>query len=117
MKRKCYCVAVYTVKPGDTLYTIGKTYDVSVCDLMMANKIRNPYNLKIGMRLCIPGERPPSVPDEPPVCRGTLYTVQRGDTLYMIAKNHRISLTSIMEANPNIDPYDLRVGMELCIPR
>ncbi|QAT42454.1 LysM peptidoglycan-binding domain-containing protein [Aminipila luticellarii] len=119
MKRKCYCVEVYTIKPGDTLYSICKQYSVSVCDLMMANRIQNPYNLRIGTKICIPGEMDPTAGMEPaePACQGTLYTVERGDTLYMIAKMHGVTLNAIMEANPDIDPYNLRVGMKLCIPR
>ncbi len=116
MKRKCYCVDVYTIKAGDTLYSIAKQYNVSVCDLMMANKIRNPYNLRIGAKLCIPGELDNMETIEP-VCKGILYTVERGDTLYMIAKMHRVSLNAIMEANPDIDPYNLKVGMKICIPK
>lgn len=144
MKKKCYCTAVYTVKAGDTLYSVGQEFGVSVCDLMMANRIRNPYNLRIGMKLCIPGEmpeeqRPPANPNPPVMpdmperpgteyddnnkeenmagCRGTLYTVKKGDTLYLIAKSYRISLNSLMAANPDIDPYNMRVGMKICIPR
>ncbi|QHI71428.1 LysM peptidoglycan-binding domain-containing protein [Aminipila terrae] len=110
---------VYTIKPGDTLYSICKSYDVSVCDLMMANKIRNPYNLRIGTKICIPSDTDPTEAMEPtePACQGTLYTVEKGDTLYMIAKMHRVSLNAIMEANPDIDPYNLRAGMKLCIPK
>ncbi len=40
-----------------------------------------------------------------------------GDTLYMIAKKHDISLDELMEANPMADLYNLRIGMVLCIPR
>ena len=48
------CVAVYCVEPGDTLYSISGRFDVPVELLMKANKIRNPYNLRIGTELCIP---------------------------------------------------------------
>lgn len=119
MKRKCYCVAVHTVQAGDTLYSICKQYNVSVCDLMMANNIQNPYNLRVGTKICIPGDMDNAGNMEPtePACRGILYTVERGDTLYMIAKMHRVTLNAIMEANPDIDPYNLRVGMKICIPQ
>lgn len=171
---KCLvCVDVYTVKAGDTLYSIAQNYDIPVSLLMKVNKIRNPYNLTIGTRLCIPGgaenlpeNRPaapgegtmplptpsvppmrpdnnmpgnkpaapgegtmplptPSVPPmhpdnnipQQPVCRGTLHTIAAGDTLYMIAKKYRVNLDAVINANPGIDPYNLRIGMKICIPR
>ena len=135
---KCLvCVDVYTVKAGDTLYTIAQNYGISVALLMRANKICNPYNLRIGTKICIPGyidqfptpelpqkpgttpEKPGTTPSNPtlPACKGVLHTVVAGDTLYMIAKKYRVNLTAIIEANPGIDPYNLRVGMKICIPR
>ena len=188
---KCLvCVDVYTVKAGDTLYSIAQNYDIPVSLLMKVNQIRNPYNMKIGTKLCIPGgaenlpeNRPPmrpgnnmpgnnmpggnmpaapgegtmplptpsvppmrpehnmpgnnmpggnmpaapgegtmplptpSVPPQQPTCRGTMHTIAAGDTLYMIAKKYRVNLDAIINANPGIDPYNLRIGMKICIPR
>ncbi len=34
----------------------------------------------------------------------------------MLARQYRITLDALMRANPNLDPYNLRIGMELCIP-
>lgn len=140
MARKVYvCIDVYTVRPGDTLYTIARQYGIPVDLLMKANRIRNPYNLRIGSRLCIPSERPQQTPgatpdtgttpdtnpgadanpnpDEAnrPSCR-VIHTVKAGDTLYMIAKLHRVTLDALMNANPDIDPYNMQIGTELCIP-
>ena len=39
-----------------------------------------------------------------------------GDTLYMIAKRNGISLEALIDANKNLDFYNLEVGMTLCIP-
>lgn len=158
MNNKCLvCIDVYTVRAGDTLYSIANRYNVSTGLLMRANMIDNPYDLRIGLKLCIPGyedelpaapgEGPeilptPSVPAAPPApskpqkpqapsspsmppdddcipvnCKGTLYTVEKGDTLYMIAKKFRVNLNAIIDANPTIDPYNLRIGMQICIPR
>lgn len=118
MRRKSYCIAIYTVQEGDTLYSIGKAYNVPVCDLMMANQISNPYNLEIGMTVCIPGNKEDIPANEPEdaACKGTLHTVVKGDTLYMIAKNYKVSLNAIMDSNPDLDPYNLRIGMKICIP-
>lgn len=45
-----------------------------------------------------------------------MHTIRAGDTLYMLARQYQITLDALMKANPDLDPYNLRVGMELCIP-
>ena len=47
---------------------------------------------------------------------GLQYVVQEGDTLYTIALSFGISLASLQEANPGIDPAALGVGQSLTIP-
>ncbi|WP_206459306.1 LysM peptidoglycan-binding domain-containing protein [Anaerovorax sp. IOR16] len=106
------CKEVYTVKSSDTLYGISQTFGVPVPVLMQVNRILNPYALKIGMKLCIPGAKDAV----PPTCSGTYHVIVEGDTLYMIAKKYKLPLSAIIRANPNMDPYDLQVGMKLCIP-
>ena len=44
----------YVVQEGDTLYSIGKRYHVSVRDLIFANPYAEIYNLPVGVELCIP---------------------------------------------------------------
>jgi LysM repeat protein len=34
----------------------------------------------------------------------------------MLAKQYQITLDALMRANPDLDPYNLRIGMQLCIP-
>lgn len=139
MANKYVCTDVYTVQAGDTLYSVAQRYRVDVGLLMRANRVRNPYNLRIGTKLCIPGlsendQVPRPLPDvgpddesentsqpERPVplpagCKA-IHTVKMGDTLYMIAKMHHITLDALMRANPDIDPYNLRIGTQLCIPQ
>ena len=164
------CAAYYTVEAGDTLYMISQTYEVPVDRLMQVNRIANPYNLKIGQRICIPNTsaeampeypvneeqnnpRPeprsaqetippinaaPAMPSDVPGTSNTetqpmqrshsclypeqeahcnqTYIVEAGDTLYMIAKKHRITLDALICANPAMNPYNLRIGTLLCIP-
>ncbi|MEG1930660.1 MAG: LysM peptidoglycan-binding domain-containing protein [Anaerovorax sp.] len=107
------CAHIHTVIAGDTLYTLSYKYHVSVPVLMQVNKILNPYNLRVGQKICIPS-RDPNGPA--PVCKGAYYKVMTGDTLYMIAKKYKITLDALITANPTLDPYNLGVGMTLCIP-
>lgn len=60
---------VYTVKAGDTLYGISRTYGVPVWVILQANPGLDIYNLMVGTKLCIPvlcncgnAERPPMRP-------------------------------------------------------
>ncbi|MDP0495144.1 MAG: LysM peptidoglycan-binding domain-containing protein [Verrucomicrobiota bacterium JB024] len=45
----------YLVQKGDTLGAIAKRYDVKVSELMTANGISDPRNLRAGQKLVIPG--------------------------------------------------------------
>jgi LysM repeat protein len=44
------------------------------------------------------------------------YKIQPGDTLIHIALRLDKSVSEILSANPGIDPYNLRVGENICIP-
>ncbi len=45
----------HTVKPGQTLYTIARTYDVELYKLMRINGIKDPTKIKPGDKIFIPG--------------------------------------------------------------
>lgn len=45
-----------------------------------------------------------------------MYTIQPGDTLYKIALRFQISLSSLLAANPGVDPNRLRIGQQIRIP-
>lgn len=47
---------------------------------------------------------------------GQLYTVVSGDTLYSISRQYSVPLAMLLQANPNIDLYNMVEGMELSIP-
>ena len=46
----------------------------------------------------------------------TPYTVQRGDSFYIIARKFGIDVRELINANPNIAPGRLLVGDVLCVP-
>lgn len=45
---------VHTIEKGDTLYRIGKKYEVTVSALIYANPYVDVYNLQVGDQICIP---------------------------------------------------------------
>ncbi len=49
----------YTVKAGDTLYSIASAFKVKVADLQAANGLTDPGRLKVGQRLSLPGSAQP----------------------------------------------------------
>ncbi len=60
-RRRCLGF-LHVVEKGDTLYSLGKKYGVSVSALLFANPYINVYNLQIGEELCIPQIRPVILP-------------------------------------------------------
>lgn len=44
----------YTIRPGDTLYTIAARYYTNIAAIMAANPGINPYNLRIGQQIIVP---------------------------------------------------------------
>ncbi|MBO9538949.1 peptidoglycan DD-metalloendopeptidase family protein [Herbaspirillum sp.] len=47
----------YTVRRGDTLYSIGRDFDQSPSNLAAWNRLRNPNDLEVGQRILV---RPPT---------------------------------------------------------
>ncbi|MBU5425249.1 LysM peptidoglycan-binding domain-containing protein [Tissierella pigra] len=98
----------YTVRPGDTLYSIAMMFNVSLQALMAANPGVDPNNLQVGQLICVPKT-------EIPCPGGVIHTVTAGETAVDIMLRYNISLTTLADANPNVDLNHLRVGQELCI--
>lgn len=96
----------YTVKKGDSLYSIARLYDVSVEDLKIANKLSSNV-LSIGQVL--------KIPDIVEKSDTSVYYVKKGDSLYGIAKSYGVSVEDIKRLN-NLSNNNLSIGQELLIP-
>lgn len=54
------CGDSYTVRPGDTLYSIAQRCRAPIREIMAANPfIRSPARIEVGWRLALPGAAPP----------------------------------------------------------
>lgn len=101
----------YIVKKGDTLYSLGRKYDISSQVLIDFNNLKSTI-LSIGQIIYIPETY---VPAEELVLPDFInYTVKRGDTLYSIAKNYDVSVDTIIKDNSLVS-NTLSVGQVLKI--
>lgn len=106
----------YTVKAGDTLYSIAVRYKTTVAALAKANNITNTNVIRVGQVLKIPGTQPTPPPTTPPPATTTNYTVKSGDTLYSIATRYKTTVAAIAKANNITNTNAIRVGQVLKIP-
>lgn len=105
---------LYTVRPGDTYYSIALRFGTTVPALIASNPGVDPNALRVGQVICI-SVRP--TPIGPPACPGARpYVVRAGDTYFAIAARFGVSVPALVAANPGIDPNRLRVGQVICIP-
>jgi len=95
--------ATVTVVAGDTVYSIARRYNLSVRDLIDANRLEPPYQLSPGLVLRLPGG-------------GTDYVVQKGDTLLGLARRFKVDFNSLAATNNKTPPYIVRVGERLTLP-
>ena len=101
----------YTVRAGDTFYSIARRINVTVDDLREANPNVDPDRLLIGQIICLPEAVQPI-----PCPQNKYYIIRSGDTLYSIARRFNTTIMGMMVLNPNINPFDLRVGQRICLP-
>ncbi|MCR5219322.1 M23 family metallopeptidase [Treponema sp.] len=104
----------HKVAKGETFYSISKKYGITVDELCKANGITKNDVLKTGQTLKIPSKEGQS--DTSAARKYDLYTVQKGDTLYRIAKINGITVDELKKLNGLEDASALKVGAKLKIP-
>ena len=101
----------YQVRPGDTLNSIATRFGTNLVGLIELNPTLRLRSLTEGMTICVP-----RVPQRPSCINGAYYTIREGDSFYSLALRYEIPLNLLLESNPEANPYDLKVGQEICIP-
>ena len=103
--------ATYTVKKGDSLYSIANKYNTTVDELKRINNLTS-NTLSIGQLLKLPSDK---ASDEEKEENTITYTVQKGDSLYSIAKKYNTTIDAIKNLN-NLTTNILSIGQVLLIP-
>lgn len=96
----------YTVKSGDSLWSISKKFGITVDKLKNANNLSSNL-LSVGQNLIIPGKEAQATSDE--------YVVKKGDTLYSIARKYNTSVDNLKSIN-NITTDSLANGQIIKLP-
>lgn len=96
----------YTVQKGDTYYLIAKKCGVTLSALLSANGATNNTVLYAGQKITIPNTE-----------KGhNTYTVQKGDTYWIISQKYGVSLNSLLTINNANENTVLYVGDVVKIP-
>ncbi len=104
---------IHTVEPLETIYSISNAYDVpqqTIIDL-------NSADLKAGENIKIPYELPAQKELSAREIKRTFskHKVEKGETLYSISRKYEISIDTIIEDNPEVDPIALPTDYSLLI--
>jgi murein DD-endopeptidase MepM/ murein hydrolase activator NlpD len=126
----------HTVRPGETVYALGRIYDVKPGAIIEKNGLRAPYGLSIGQLVLIPAQ--PERPLQPRArtvsapqrlgavprtaqprmayAQDSSHIVRQGDTLYNISKRYGVTVDELARANNIRQPYTISLNQRLAIP-
>ncbi len=117
-----YADSTYKVEKGDTLYSISRKYQITVAELRTANNLSENDVIKAGQKLIIPDadigtaaalSSTKSASNTAPAGKTTTITVQKGDTLYGIARKNGMSVADLMSLNNLDSSAVIKVGQKL----
>lgn len=102
----------YTVKSGDSLWSIANKYGTTVANLRSLNNLTSD-NLQVGQVLRVPSSEAGN--NTGGTGSGTTYTVKSGDSLWNIANKYGTSVNAIKSLN-GLTGDALSIGQVLLIP-
>ncbi len=114
----------YKVEKGDTLYSISRKFQITVAELRAANNLTETDVLKAGQKLTIPSDdiataaalnsKTESTASSS-VVKTETYVVQKGDTLYSLAKKNNMKVDELLSLNGLDSNAVIKVGQKLKI--
>ncbi len=90
----------YTIRGGETLFSISKKSLVPVAVLKAYNRIDDPNKVKVGAVIKLPAA----------------HTVAKGDTLYSIARSFSVPLAKLLELNGLSESSRIMPGDRVFLP-
>jgi LysM repeat protein len=107
----------HEIRPGQTLYSISKRYQVDLNTIRDANPDVDTNDLKPGYMLRIPRDSEQQVAtSEDQQNLFERHKVKRKETLFSISRQYNVDMETIRKVNPDVDFSNLKKGTELNIP-
>ena len=108
---------VHTVKSGDTLYSMSKAYGVSEdaikeCNPTVADGLKLDQTVKIPIADNATADAREVKKRKKEFVE---HKIRGGETLYSIARDYNISVNTIREDNPGLNPQSLSIGQSLWV--
>jgi LysM repeat protein len=97
---------MHTVTQGQGLYSISRMYGVTEDDIIKLNPGSEKV-IRAGEQLRIPNRKPST---------GRFHTIQKGETLYRLSVENRISVKELCDANPGLSAENFKIGQVITIP-
>jgi LysM repeat protein len=112
---------IYTVKAGDSFEKIAQNTGVSAADLVKLNRLKPNAMIHPGQKLklvdttaaaaAVPAPARSAAPAAS--ATGRTYQIRSGDTYSSIARNQKVTVASLIAANPTVKVNALRVGQTI----
>jgi len=93
----------YTIKKGDTLWSISHDFDVDPDSVISSNVFNNVHRIHEGDRILVPN------------IRGIFINVREGDTIFKLSTKYEVPPDFIMEVN-DLRSNALAPGMKIFLP-
>ena len=90
----------YTIREGETLFSVAKRAQIPVDVLSAYNGIDNASRLKAGSVIRFPSP----------------YVVKRGDTLFAISRSFGVPMAKLLDLNGLNERSKIKVGLKVYIP-
>jgi spore germination protein len=99
-------MGVHMVSTGENLWAISNRYGIPMQSIVELNGLPSDRSLVPGLALYIPDNQPPI----------RSYKIKSGDQFWEIAQRYNTDISTILGANPGVDPNQLFIGQIINIP-
>ena len=117
----------HTIQPGETLYRLGQKYGITPQEICAANPGLSIGNFRAGEVILIPRTQTVQHPVAPTQLQTetintnetnirTTHKVEKGETLYSLARRYGITEDELLAANPEIKKNKLKRKSIIAIP-